>query len=261
MEKIVDIKARQVLDSRGNPTIEVDVLTKNAIGSAMVPSGASTGIYEAIELRDKTKAYGGKAVTKAVKNVNTTIKKALIGKDASKQADIDGLLISLDGTDNKKKLGANAILGVSMAVARAAAAANEEPLYAYIARMLGTKPVLPIPFANVINGGKHAAGKLEFQEFMIAPTGAKTFAEATQMVAETYHALAKILKDTYGASAIHLGDEGGFAPPIDNAEEALSLLVKAIKAAGHTGKVQLAMDPASSEFYHEDATYLQDSLS
>lgn len=258
MEKILDIKARQVLDSRGNPTIEVDVYTENAVGTAMVPSGASTGIYEALELRDKGTAYGGKAVTKAVKNVNTKIRTLLIGKDVLDQAHIDGELIHLDGTPNKSKLGANAMLGVSMAVARAAAASKEIPLFEYIAKLSGNTPVLPIPFANLINGGKHAAGKLEPQEFMIAPTGAKTFAEAMQIVAETYHALASILKAKYGGVATHLGDEGGFAPPIDTCEEALDLLVLAIKKAGHTGKVKVAMDPAASEFYDVHTnTYLR----
>ena len=258
MEKIQDIKARQVLDSRGNPTIEVDVYTENAVGSAMVPSGASTGIYEALELRDGGKAYGGKAVTKAIKNVNTKIRNALVGKKVDDQSYIDGELIALDGTLNKSKLGANAMLGVSMACARAAAALREEPLFETIARMAGTKPRLPIPFSNVINGGSHAAGDLELQEFMIAPVGAKTFAQGTQMVAETYHALAKILKAKYGGTATHLGDEGGFAPNVNNAEEALDLLMAAIKKAGYTGKVKLAMDPAASEFYDDKTqTYLR----
>jgi enolase len=261
MEKIIDIKARQVLDSRGNPTIEVDVFTENAVGSAMVPSGASTGIYEALELRDGGKDYNGKAVTKAVTHVNTAIKKALLGKDAFDQRAIDKTLLALDGTPDKVNLGANALLGVSMATARAAASAKEEPLFVYLSSLHGTTPVLPLPFANVINGGKHAAGKLEFQEFMIVPTGAKSFAEATQMVAETYHALAKILKERYGSGATHLGDEGGFAPPLDTPEQALDLLVAAIKAAGYTGRMKLALDPASSEFYDaKSQTYLRQKL-
>lgn len=259
MEKIIDIKARQVLDSRGNPTIEVDIFTDNAIGSAMVPSGASTGIYEAHELRDKEKAYHGKSVMKAVKNVNTPIRKKLIGQDVLSQEAIDKLLISLDGTANKEKLGANAILGVSLAVARAAAAAKELPLYAYLGELTGRKPILPIPFSNVINGGQHAEGGLEFQEFMIVPIGAKTFAEATQMVAETYHTLKDLLKKKYGPQTTRLGDEGGFAPSLKNAEEALDLLVEAIKIAGYTGKVKIAMDTAASEFYHTNGTYLKDN--
>ncbi|MBN1275687.1 phosphopyruvate hydratase [Candidatus Woesearchaeota archaeon] len=250
MERILDIKARQVLDSRGNPTLEVDVTTETAVGSAMVPSGASTGKHEAHELRDHTKAYHGKAVTKAVRNVNTAIRKALLGKDAHDQAHIDGELLHLDGTKDKHKLGANALLGVSLAVARASAAAKDQPFFQRIAELAGTKPSLPVPYANVINGGMHAAGKLEFQEFMIVPTKAKTFAQAAQMVAETYHELKLLIQERYGAQAAHLGDEGGFAPPIGTAEEALGLLQRAIKHAGHDGKLQLAMDAAASELYH-----------
>ncbi len=250
MDKILDIKARQVLDSRGNPTVEVDVYTENAVGSAIVPSGASTGIHEALELRDNGASYDGKSVEKAVRNINTKIRKSLLGQNVLDQAAIDGELIELDGTDNKSKLGANAILGVSLAVARAAAAVREEPLYVYISRLFGAKPILPVPFANVINGGKHAAGKLEFQEFMIAPVGAKTFSQATRMVVETYHLLGKIIKEKYGPSAVHLGDEGGYAPPIDSVEEALDLLVETIKKAGYSGKIKLAMDPAASEFFY-----------
>ncbi|MBD3208883.1 phosphopyruvate hydratase [Candidatus Woesearchaeota archaeon] len=258
MERILDVKARQVLDSRGNPTVEVDVYTQRVLGSAMVPSGASTGKHEARELRDNTKAYRGKAVTKAVKHVNTTIKRALIGKDVADQTGIDSTLLELDGTPNKARLGANAILGTSLAVARAAAAAKEQPLFTHIAALMRARPTLPVPFANIINGGKHAAGDLEFQEFMIVPTGAKTFAQATRMVAETYHILAGIINKRYGAAATHLGDEGGFAPPIDDAEEALDLLIQAITIAGYKDKMRIAIDAAASELYHKrDKTYLR----
>ncbi len=250
MDKILDIKARQVLDSRGNPTLEVDVITEHSLGSAMVPSGASTGKREALELRDGSNHYLGKSVLKAVRNVNTKIKKALVGFNVLDQAGVDGLLIDLDGTNNKSKLGANAILGVSLAVSRAAAAYYDEPLFSYISRITGRKPLLPIPFANVINGGKHADGNLEFQEFMIVPIGAKSFSEAVMMVSETYHILKGIIKDKYGSSAVHLGDEGGFAPPIDSVEEALDLLVEAVNKAGYKGRIKFALDAAASEFYY-----------
>ena len=260
--KILDIKARQLLDSRGNPTIEVDVYTDKTVGTAIDPSGASTGKHEAVELRDGGKAYLGKAVTKAIKNVNTKIRKALIGKNVMDQAHVDGLLIDLDGTTNKSNLGANAILGVSLATARAAAALNCLTLFEYLGTLLPqNKPSLPIPFANVINGGKHADGDLEYQEFMIAPIGAKSFSQATQMVSETYHILQQLFKEKYGAAATHLGDEGGFAPPIKTPEEALDFLVKAIKKAGYQNKIKIAMDAAASEFYDEKThTYLVDNL-
>ncbi|MFP4524081.1 MAG: phosphopyruvate hydratase [Candidatus Woesearchaeota archaeon] len=262
MEKILDIDARQVLDSRGNPTLEVDVYTDNAVGSAMVPSGASTGIHEAHELRDGGKDWHGKGVTQAIKHVNNTIRKKLTGQDAEDQTHIDGELNALDGTPNKEKLGANAILGVSLAVARAAAAAQKKPFHEYVAKLAGTKPRLPVPYANVINGGSHAEGGLELQEFMIVPTGAKSFAQASQMVSETYHHLKKLLKKKYGAASTHLGDEGGFAPPMKDSKEALELLKQAIKEAGYATKMKLAIDAAASEFYdHDTKTYLKDAYS
>ena len=245
--KIKEIKGRQILDSRGNPTIEVEVHTQNKIvGKAIVPSGASTGIYEAHELRDGKKAYFGNGVEKAVLNVNTKINNALKGIDVTKQNEIDNIMIKLDGTESKKKLGANAILGVSMAISRAAAQSKNISLHKY----LGNSKLLPIPFCNIINGGKHAGGDLEMQEFMIAPIKAKNFSDATRMVAETYHELKSLIKKKYGTSATNVGDEGGFAPNIDSAEKALDLIVSAIAKAGYTGKIKIAMDPASSEFYH-----------
>ncbi len=250
--KIKKVHARQVLDSRGNPTIEAEIAAGNVTGRAIVPSGASTGIYEAHELRDKNKRYGGKSVEKAVKNVNTLIAKKLVGMDVFNLTGIDKAMIELDGTKNKKKLGANAILGVSMAAARAGAAAKGISLHRY----LGNKKLLPIPFANIINGGKHAGGALEMQEFMIAPVKARSFREATQLVAETYHELKKIIAAKYGKSAINVGDEGGFAPNIDTAEKALDMITQAIENAGYLSKIRIAMDPASSEFYNKDGTYL-----
>ncbi|MFP4189561.1 MAG: phosphopyruvate hydratase [Candidatus Woesearchaeota archaeon] len=245
--RITDIKARQILDSRGNPTVEAEVHTRDCYGRAIVPSGASTGIYEAHELRDKTKAFHGKAVTKAVKNINQVIGPKLKGKDIFNLTGIDQTMIELDGTFNKKRLGANAILGVSMAAARAGAKERGLPLYKY----LGKSSKLPIPFCNIINGGEHAGGKLEMQEFMIAPIKARTFKEAVQMVAEIYHELKVIITKKYGKSASNVGDEGGFAPNLSNAEQALDLIVEAISRSGYSKKVKIAMDPASSEFYKE----------
>ena len=252
---IVGVHAREILDSRGNPTIEADVtLANGVIGRAAVPSGASTGKHEAIELRDRTKAYNGLGVMKAVANVNIALAQTIKGMNCHHQEAIDNAMLKLDGTPNKRNLGANALLAVSIAVSRAAAQSEKLMHYEYLARLTGAQPLLPLPFANVINGGKHAAGKLKPQEFMIVPTGARTFAEATQMVAETYHALQALLKERYGASSTHVGDEGGFAPPLDTPEEALTLLVTAIKKAGHCGDVLIALDPAASELY-DKGTY------
>ena len=253
--KIKKIHARQILDSRGNPTIEVEVHTAKHIGKAIVPSGASTGIYEAHELRDGLKKYNGNSVEKAVKNVNTEINNKLKGMNVSEQKEIDNEMVKLDGTKNKKRLGANAILGVSMAAARTAALEKNISLHKY----LGNSKILPIPFCNIINGGKHAGGALEMQEFMIAPVKANSFSQATQMVVETYHQLKKIIKEKYGTSAINVGDEGGFAPDIDTAEKALEMIVKAIAKAGYSGKIKIAMDPASSEFYN-NGKYLKKEL-
>ncbi len=262
MVSIIDINARQVLDSRGNPTVEVDVFTERGHGSAIVPSGASTGKYEAFELRDGGKPFLGKGVSRAVKNVKTIIRHALIGQNVLKQSEIDGLLVKLDGTPNKSRLGANAILGVSLAVARAAANVLQVPLYEYLSTLAETKPSIPIPFANVINGGKHAPGGVEFQEFMIVPVKAKSFREASMMISEVYHELQKIIAKKYGPAATRVGDEGGFAPPLKDAEEALDLLSLAVKRRGYQNKVFFAIDAAASEFYYpHHRAYLRRALS
>ena len=250
---IIAVTARAVFDSRGNPTVEVDVTTLKGKFSAMVPSGASTGIYEALELRDGDKSsYLGKGVTKAVANVKDVIAPALIGMDSADQTAIDNKMIELDGTPGgfKKKLGANAILGVSMACARAGAAAKDIPLYKHLNDLAGNpKMVLPVPSLNVINGGSHAGNKLAMQEFMILPVGAANFTEAMKMGAETYQYLKKVIKKKYGQDATSVGDEGGFAPNIMDPYEGLRLLEEAIEMAGYTGKIKLGMDVAASEFY------------
>jgi len=253
---IVSIHAREILDSRGNPTIEVDLKTAKGVFRAAVPSGASTGIYEALELRDGDKSrYLGKGVLKAVKNVNEIIGPKIIGKNVLHQEEIDKFMLELDGTDNKGNLGANAILGVSLAVCKAGAAEKGVPLYRHIADLGGIKDlILPVPAFNVINGGSHAGNKLAFQEFMILPTGAPSFKEAMRYGAEVYHNLKVIIKDTYGQDATNVGDEGGFAPNIGGAREGLELLKKAIAKAGYTDKVKIGMDVAASEFF-EDGKY------
>ena len=257
MTEIVDVKGREIIDSRGNPTVEVDVtLACGAMGRAAVPSGASTGTREALELRNKrAKRFGGKGVTTAVTNVNTTIAKGTLGMDAGDQMGLDQALIAMDGTDNKSKLGANAMLGVSMAAARAAAQAYGLPLYRYLGGV--NARVLPIPMMNVINGGAHAANNLDIQEFMIIPFGAKTFSSALQMGAETFHALKKILKSKGLNTAV--GDEGGFAPDLGSNEAALALIIEAIEKAGYKpGKdIGLALDAAASEFYKNGKYVLQ----
>jgi len=231
--------------------VEVDVTTEHGLFRAAVPSGASTGIYEALELRDNIKTeYLGKGVKKAVANVNDIIAPAMIGKDSTKQAELDKVMLDLDGTENKEKLGANAILGVSLAACRAGAAAKGVPLYRHIADLAGNKHiVLPVPAFNVINGGSHAGNKLAMQEFMILPVGATSFTEAMRMGAETYHVLKGLIKDKYGQDATNVGDEGGFAPSIQDNKEGLELLKAAIAKAGYTGKVKIGMDVAASEFY------------
>jgi len=248
---ILSVHARQIFDSRGNPTVEVDITTAKGLFRAAVPSGASTGIYEAIELRDNIKdRYLGKGVTKAVKNVNEVIAPKLLGKNAMYQEELDKFMISLDGTDNKGNLGANAILGVSLAVCKAGAAEKGVPLYRHIADLAGkTKLQLPVPAFNVINGGSHAGNKLAMQEFMILPVAASSFTEAMRMGSEVYHTLKNIIKDRYGQDATNVGDEGGFAPNIQNNKEGLELLKLAIDKAGYHDKVKIGMDVAASEFF------------
>lgn len=253
--KIEKITGREILDSRGNPTVEVDVVLESGImGRASVPSGASTGEHEALELRDGDKhRYGGKGVQKAVENVNKVIAPHLIGMSALDQIGIDHAMLALDGTKTKAKLGANAILGVSLAVAKAAANYLDQPLYRYIG---GTNAyVLPVPMMNIINGGSHSDAPIAFQEFMIRPVGAKSFREGLRMGAEVFHALKKVLHDRGLSTAV--GDEGGFAPALNGTEDALGSIMAAIKAAGYEpGKdVTIAMDCASSEFYDKKGTY------
>lgn len=255
--KIQKIHAREILDSRGNPTIEVDVFTPKGFGRASVPSGASTGTNEALELRDADpNRYGGKGVLTAVKNVNTIIQKELLGLDVRNQREIDELMIELDETDNKSNLGANSILGVSMAVAKAAADSLNIPLYRYFG---GSNAfTLPVPTMNVLNGGKHAGNELSIQEFMIQPKGAETFYEAIQIGAEIYHTLGKLLEKKYGRSSTNVGYEGGYAPKMSESTEALDALVQAIEEAGYTeSEVTIGLDAAASEFY-EDEFYLID---
>ena len=255
MSAIVDIVGREVLDSRGNPTVECDVLLESGVmGRAAVPSGASTGSREAIEMRDGDKSrYLGKGVLKAVEHINTDISEAVLGLDASEQAFLDKTLIDLDGTDNKSRLGANAMLAVSMAVARAAAEESGLPLYRYLGGMGSVQ--LPVPMMNVINGGAHANNSLDLQEFMIIPVGAPTFREAVRWGAEVFHALKKIIHDKGMSTAV--GDEGGFAPSVENHEAAIQLILQAIDAAGYTAGEQIALglDCAASEFY-KDGLYV-----
>ena len=246
---IIDVVAREILDSRGNPTVEVDVmLDDGSLGRAAVPSGASTGAYEAIELRDtKAKRYMGKGVAGAVKNVNEIIAPEVLGNDATTQEEIDRLMIELDGTDNKKKLGANAILGVSLAVAKAAAQSTSLPLYRYLGGCNAN--ILPVPMMNILNGGRHADNNVDFQEFMIMPIGAENYPQALRMGAETFHTLKKVLSKKGYATSV--GDEGGFAPSLKSNEEALEVIMDAIKKAGYKpGKdISIALDPAASEMY------------
>jgi enolase len=250
MSYIASIHARQILDSRGNPTVEVDILTENEhLGRAAVPSGASTGIHEAVELRDgNKKLYGGKSVLKAVKNINTILADNLLGWDVADQTGIDAMMIALDGTPNKSKLGANAILAISMAVAKAAALEANLPLYRYIG---GTNAkILPMPMMNILNGGAHADNKIDFQEFMVMPVGASTFSEGLQWGVDIFHALKTVLKKK--GYSTNVGDEGGFAPDIQSNEEAIETVLTAIQAAGYkTGsQVMIAMDAANSELWN-----------
>jgi len=251
--EIIDVHAREIMDSRGNPTVEVDVIVDNngveVLGRAAVPSGASTGAFEAVELRDEDGRYMGKGVEKAVENVNDLIAEELIGENALDQAYIDDIMIALDGTPNKAKLGANAILGVSMAVAKAAAEAMNMPLYQYLGGF--NAKVLPVPMMNILNGGKHADNTVDFQEFMIMPVGAPTFREALRMCAEIYHTLKKVLKGRGLNTAI--GDEGGFAPDIATPDEVLDLILEAVEKAGYKPgeDIKIAMDAAATELYYD----------
>lgn len=251
MSIILEIHGREVLDSRGNPTVEVEIeLQSGAVGRAIVPSGASTGIHEAVELRDGDKArYGGKGVLKAVENVNTVLYEELVGYDAQEQVAIDERMLELDGTENKGKIGANAILGVSLAVAKAAAAELELPLYRYLGGV--SARTLPVPMMNILNGGKHAANSTDFQEFMVMPVGAPTFAEALRWGAEIYQSLKKVLHDSDYST--NVGDEGGFAPSLGGNVRAIEVILKAVEAAGYRPgeDIFIALDPATSELYDE----------
>jgi enolase len=252
--KIHKVVAREILDSRGNPTVEVDVvLNEGSAGRAAVPSGASTGAHEALELRDGKKRYQGKGVVKAIDHVNRLIAPRLRGRDASRQEDIDRMLLDLDGTPNKRRLGANAILGVSLAVAKAAATAAKVPLFRYLG---GSRAVtLPVPMMNIVNGGVHADSSVDLQEFMVVPVGARSFADGLRMGVETFHALKGVLKEKGYSTAV--GDEGGFAPNLGSNQEAVELILAAIERAGYQPgrQIGLALDPAASEFY-EDGEYV-----
>lgn len=262
---ITGVKAREIIDSRGNPTVECTVTTNKGSFTAAVPSGASTGVYEALELRDgDKKRYMGKGVLTAVNNVNTIIAPAIMGMNASEQNKIDDLMVQeLDGTQNewgwcKKKLGANAILSVSLALARAGAAEKGVPLYRHLAHLSGRTSdelVLPVPSFNIINGGSHAGNGLAMQEFMLLPTGAESFADAMQIGCEVYQHLKAVIKKKYGQDAVNIGDEGGFAPNISDNKEGLNLVMEAIHLSGHTDKVKLGMDVAASEFLTPDGRY------
>ena len=253
MGKISHIHAREILDSRGNPTIEVEVTTDDGyFGRAAVPSGASTGIYEAVELRDKWKRFHGKGVMKAVRGVKEEILPKLRGYDVMDQSKIDALMIELDGTENKARLGGNAILGVSIASAQAAAASKGVKLYEYINP---DASLLPVPFFNVVNGGMHAGNQLDFQEFMVAPTGAANFAEALRMGSEIYQTLKGKLLEDYGKNAINVGDEGGFSPPMKSPEEAIEAIIASTEELGYADRVTLAMDVAASSFFAGAGTY------
>jgi enolase len=246
MSRIANVRARQILDSRGNPTIEVDVqLESGAVGRAAVPSGASTGAHEAVELRDGGAAYGGKAVLNAVANANGELRDAVVGLEATEQEALDSRLIEVDGTPNKGRLGANAILGVSLAVAKAAADDAGLPLFRYLGGDDAT--TLPVPMLNVINGGVHAANSIDLQEFMVVPVGADTFADALRIGAEVYHALKSVLGERGLATGV--GDEGGFAPDLESSEAAIEAILEAAERAGHRERVAIALDPATSEVY------------
>jgi enolase len=246
MSRIADVRARQILDSRGNPTVEVDVLLESgAVGRAAVPSGASTGVHEAVELRDGGEAYGGKGVTRAVANANGEIREAVRGMEAGEQEELDRALIDLDGTPNKGRLGANAILGVSLGTAKAAAADAEQSLFRYLGG--DEAATLPVPMMNVINGGAHAANSIDLQEFMVVPLDAESFADGLRIGTEVYHALKKVLGDRGLATGV--GDEGGFAPDLESSEAAIEAILEAAERAGHRDRIAIALDPATSEVF------------
>lgn len=251
--KILDIRAREILDSRGNPTVEVDVLTKRGWSSASVPSGASTGVHEALELRDGGVRFHGNGVKRAVANIIGPIRRHLIGSNCTVQQEIDEILLALDNTKNKSRLGANAMLGVSMAVCRAGARESDLSLYAYLAQCFGRnargKHILPIPAFNVINGGAHAGNKLDVQEYMLWPQKCKSFSDALRCGSEVYHELKKILVKKYGKSAVNVGDEGGFAPPLSHTEEPLKLITKAAKNKGYERTIKIGLDCAASQWW------------
>jgi enolase len=252
MSKIAKVKAREIIDSRGNPTVEVDIVTRKGVSRASVPSGASTGEHEALELRDNNRRYLGKGVRKAVGNINNVIAEQIVGRDCTQQAEIDELMIVLDGTPDKSSLGANSILAVSMAVCKAGATASETPLYEYISHMADSNATtLPIPQMNVINGGVHAGVENDFQEHMIVPIGAETFSDALRMCSETYHILKKTLKTRFGPRAIQVGDEGGFVPPVQSIDERFELILHAVEELGYMKEFALATDAAASEFYYD----------
>jgi len=250
---IKDVKARMVLDSRGNPTVQVKTVTEGlGLGIASAPSGASTGAHEAVEIRDGGKEFKGKGVSRAVENVNKVIAPALIGLDSRRQQLVDRKMIEIDGTPNKSRLGGNAIVATSLSVAKAAASTMGLPFYAYLGGYVAD--TLPIPMLNILNGGVHAGNKLDFQEFMIVPAGFSSFKEAIKAAVEVYADLKKVLKEKYGPQAINVGDEGGYAPPIEKVRDALDILIQAIKAAGYDpwNQVVIALDVASTQFYRED---------
>ena len=246
MSKIESIHAREILDSRGNPTVEAVVKTKKGYGRAAVPSGASTGSNEALELRDEEERYRGKGVKRAVENIKDKISPSLVGEDITKQARIDKKMIDMDGSEDKSDLGANAILAVSLAVARAAADDLDIPLFRYLGR--SNDVVLPVPFMNVLNGGEHAGNELDIQEYMIVPIGAKSFKEGLRIGTETYHVLGDIIEERYGAGATNLGDEGGYAPPLKDPIEPFELMMEAIEKSGYSDEIKLAIDSAATEF-------------
>ncbi|MEM1513369.1 MAG: phosphopyruvate hydratase [Candidatus Thermoplasmatota archaeon] len=254
MNKIESIKARQILDSRGNPTIEVEVKTKNAVGRASAPSGASRGSKEAVELRDGGKEFHGKSVKKAIDNVNTILAPAIVGMLVTEQEEIDEKIIKIDGTPDKRIIGGNASIATSIACCKCAANSKKMPVYLYLNRGAN---LLPIPFMNIINGGKHAGNELAIQEFMIAPIMAKSFSEAVRMACEVYYSLKEIILKKYGKNAINVGDEGGFAPPLKETREALELIMQAIEENNYENEVKLAIDCAASSFYKDNLYYIE----